>query len=122
MGTLLLASRDLMLSSRTEGAARKLGLTLVMAHDESQIYMLCAEENGPVVLLVDLRLPGLDIYQLVAAVRAGEGGSVPILACGPHVHEARLAAARKAGCDWVVTRGQLDRDLESLLQRAVASD
>jgi len=121
MKTLLLASRDLMLCSRAEGAARKLGLTLVTAHDASKICTLCAEEEGPVVLLVDLRLPGLDVQQLVAAVRAGEGGSVPILACGPHVHEVRLAAAREAGCDLVVTRGQFDRDLESLLQPLVAS-
>ncbi len=120
MEKLLLASGDLMLCSRVEGAARKLGLTLVTALEESKICAICAEEKRPAVLLVDLRLPGLDVQQLVAAVRAGEGGSVPILAFGPHVHEMRLAAAREAGCDLVVTRGQLDRDLESFLQQLTA--
>jgi hypothetical protein len=55
---------------------------------------------------------------VVAAARKGaseQNSPLAILAYGPHVHEDRLAAARAAGCDAVVSRGQLDREADSLL-------
>lgn len=44
-------------------------------------------------------------------------GTSPILAFGPHVHQARLEAAKKAGCRWVMTRGQLHREADRFFQQ-----
>ena len=102
---LLLLSQDLMLTARTEGVARKLGMTVVTRRDLS-----AADWDSCRLLVVDLSLPGLDIPNVV------KQAVVPVIACGPHVHEARLADARQAGCDLVVSRGQWDRDAERLCQ------
>ena len=38
-----------------------------------------------------------------------------IAAFGPHVQEGRLATARTAGCDQVLTRGQLNSQIDQLM-------
>jgi len=115
---LVLFSRDLILASSVEGAARQNGLTVAQVAELSQAVAACAEDAS--LLLVDLRLPGLDTADLVRQVREICTARVPIVACGPHVHEARLAQAREAGCDLVVTRGQLDRDMQNIFQKLIA--
>jgi len=112
---LLLLSQDLMISARVTGAARQHGLRVITVTDHNNAIVAAADENSR-ILLVDLRLPGLNIGALVGAVRDCREEHLPIVACGPHVHEARLAAAREAGCDAVVTRGQFDREAEAILK------
>ena len=113
---LVLLSRDLMLAARVEGAARQSGLTVVTAADESAAIAAAKDANCRIVL-VDLRHPGLQVSPLVKALRRSDSQQLPIVACGPHVHEVRLEEARAAGCDEVVTRGQFDREAESILLR-----
>ena len=110
---LLLLSQDLMLTARTEGVARRLGLTLV-----SQCNLVAAELDACQLIVIDLTLPGLDPNSIVEQVRPVQ---IPIVACAPHVHEARLSQAREAGCDLVVSRGQWDRDAEKLCQELLAN-
>ena len=117
----LLLSRDLMLLSRTQGAANKLGLTLGNANDAAQAIE-AAQAGECRGVIIDLRLPGLNIGELVPQLRATRDQELAIIACGPHVHEASLMAAREAGCDVVATRGQFDRDAETLLQHFVDAD
>jgi hypothetical protein len=38
-----------------------------------------------------------------------------VVAFGPHVHEERLAAARNAGCDEVVSRGEFFARLDAIV-------
>jgi len=111
---LILLSQDLMISARIAGAARQQGLTVITVTDHDAT-VVAAREDESHLLFVDLRLPGLRLSPLVTAVRGCREMHLPILACGPHVHEANLAAAREAGCDAVVTRGQFDREAEQLL-------
>ncbi len=113
---LLLLSNDLMIGSCVEGAARQHGLTMVTVRDQ-QSAVDAASVGDCRVLIVDLRLPGLSVGDLVESVKE----HLTIVACAPHVHEERLAAARDAGCDAVVTRGQLDRGLGELLEKLLAS-
>jgi len=114
---LLLLSHDLMIVARVEGAARKLGLTMVTVRDQ-QAAIDAASDGDSQVLIVDLRLPDLSLEDLVEAVAVQAG--TPIVACAPHVHKANLSAAREAGCDAVVTRGELDRGLETILGELLA--
>lgn len=116
MSKLVLVSGDLMLASRVEGAARQCGLTMVTVAGQVPAVSASAEECQAV--LIDLRTSGLDVAELVEALRKQSDG-LTIIACGPHVHEQRLDGARRAGCDLVVTRGQLDREAEAIFQRIV---
>jgi nitrogen regulatory protein P-II 1 len=57
-------------------------------------------------VIVDLTLAGIDPGELAARLHADPGNDPELIAVGPHVHQARLDAARAAG--WrVLTRGQL---------------
>ena len=111
---LVLLSRDLMLTSRVDGVANQKGYTISHVADSASAISAVADDDCQ-LLLVDLQLPGLDILTLVEQVRGTKGSEVRIVACGPHVHENRLAAARQAGCDLVVTRGQFDREADTIL-------
>jgi len=111
---IVLLSRDLMLTSRIDGVASQKGYAVSHAADQASAVAAVADEECQ-LLFVDLQLPGLDIVALVSQVRETRGSRVQIIACGPHVHEQRLAAARQAGCDHVVTRGQLDREADTIL-------
>ncbi len=103
---LLLLSQDLMLTARTEGLARKLGLAL-----NSQSNLANAELDACGLIVIDLTLTGLNIKEIVEQANAFQ---IPVIACAPHVHEARLQQARDANCNLVVSRGQWDREAENL--------
>lgn len=109
---LVVFSRDLMLASSLEGAARKVGLELSTCSAQEAAVSAAMEEDCR-FLLLDLGVPGLELSQLVQEIRAATD-QVQIIAFGPHVHEQRLTEAEQAGCDQVVTRGQLHREAEAI--------
>lgn len=115
--SIVLLSRDLMLVSRTQGAANSLQMTLECASDAERAIDLATSPACRAVV-IDLRTPNLDVAELVAKIRDLDH-DVPVIACSPHVHEASLTAARNAGCDVVATRGQFDRDAESILREVL---
>lgn len=117
----VLLSRDLMLQSRAEGAARKLGLALRIANTTA-VALESVRDEGCRGIVIDLRFPQLDVGNLLPQLRSAGADNFCIVACGPHVHETSLHAARDAGCDLVATRGQFDRDAEEILRRFIADD
>lgn len=92
-----------------------LGQAVRSVAGESLAVELCKGE-GANTLLVDLSLSSLDVASLVAQLRSGDGSGTRVIAFGPHVHEQRLTAAREAGCDLVVSRGQFFSQLETILK------
>jgi len=66
--------------------------------------------------ILDLSMASLDPAEAVRRLQGAQRG-VPILAFGPHVHEGRLAAAREAGADEVMSRGAFDAQMDNLLRR-----
>jgi DNA-binding response OmpR family regulator len=115
----VLVSRDLMLQSRLGSAARNVGIEYLTANDAAKAIQLAADETCRGVV-IDLKEPSLNIVELVANLRAARGHGFLIAACGPHVQEAALEAARSAGCDVVATRGQFERDAEAILHACVS--
>ena len=106
-------TQDLMFSSRASGAAERLGVELVAVATAAAALEKCEAEPVRLVL-IDLTLPGLDLATLAAQLKASP--STPKLcAYAPHVHENRLDAARQAGCDQVLTRGQFNAQLDAIL-------
>jgi CheY-like chemotaxis protein len=112
---IVLLTGDLMVVSRVGGAAMGPGVEMVTASSTQQAAELC-DDAGARLLVVDLSMPMLDVSALVRQVKSNGSGGPTIVAFGPHVHEDRLAAARAAGCDQVVSRGQFLGQLGSLLQ------
>jgi CheY-like chemotaxis protein len=112
----VLLSTDLMVASRVQGAATASGSSLTTASDGAQAVDQCRDTESA-TLLVDLALPALDVSSMVSELQASGSRPLRIIAFGPHVHEEKLAAARQAGCDVVVSRGQFFSQVESLLNR-----
>ena len=113
--TVVLLSSDLAVLSRVEGAATRLGQMVRSASGESQAVEFCKAEDAN-TLVIDLSMPSIDLASLVHQLKSAEGSKTRVVAFGPHVHEQRLAAAREAGCDLVVSRGQFFSQLESILK------
>ena len=111
-----LLSRDLMFSSQVGGPARAANLELCSAATVDQIAS--STERSDVVIL-DLSFPFADLSADIAAILAAESPPKSIVAIGPHVHEEKLDAARRAGC-LVLSKGQASRELASVLQQIVA--
>jgi DNA-binding response OmpR family regulator len=114
--TVVLLSSDLSVLSPVEAATARLGKKVRMARDASQTFDN-SDDDQPELLIIDLSWPSLDdIGSVVKEWRAMHSEGQRIIAFGPHVHENRLAAARDAGCDLVVSRGQFMAQLETLLK------
>jgi DNA-binding response OmpR family regulator len=112
--TVVLLSSDLAVLSRVEGAARRADQAVRQAASGAQAAGICANENVRLVV-VDLSTPSLEIAAVIHQLRNEPSSAPRVIAFGPHVHEQRLAEARDAGCDLVVTRGQFFSQLDSLL-------
>jgi DNA-binding response OmpR family regulator len=114
--TVILLTGDLTVVSRVEGAASRAGAATRAVSSESAAVELCVAEKAE-LLVVDLNAPSLDIKALIEQVKTVTTTPPHIIAFGPHVHEERLAAAREAGCDEVVSRGQFFTQIDKMLER-----
>lgn len=108
----LFVSGDLFIGSRVRGAIESGGWTLDVVASGAMAVERLQGDAGYRLALVDLETPGVRIGELMAA---RSGNEPAVIAYGPHVHEKRLEAAREAGCDQVLTRGQFDSLLPQLL-------
>jgi DNA-binding response OmpR family regulator len=118
--TVLLVTADLMTSSRISGLAHSLGVKLNVA---DSVDGVCANATAsvPKLAILDLASPLVDVSTLVPRLRA-LSPSPHIIAFGPHVHDEKLAAARTAGCDEVLTRGQFHAQTAEILSRFAARE
>lgn len=113
----LVAVRDLLLRSRIAEAAQRAGVPIRLAPRGVPLSQ-SARELGRGTALVDLSEPGvLDELRLVKA-----SGGVRVVGFLGHLETALAAAARAAGADEVLSRGQLVARLEDVLRAGAASD
>ena len=82
-----------------------------------QSLVTTAAESRPDLIILDLNLPGLQPREIVDDLRRLETPPRVILAPAPPVHESKLAAAKNAGCDMVLTQGSFHRDISAILDR-----
>ncbi len=115
--TVLFLTSDLVFSSRVAASASQMGATLRTVMAPAKLADEFAAHPDVSLLLIDLYMPGLDIAAVVVEARAAVSHSLGIVAYGPHVHEDRLGAAREAGCDEVLTRGQFNSQIDAVLSR-----
>jgi CheY-like chemotaxis protein len=107
---------DLLFSSRVTSAAAACGLSLSVVADQSELLAQVATGEVHLVLL-EFSMPGLDLLELVPQIRNHTPNAVCIIAFGPHVDVAGIAAARQAGCNAVYTRGQFSQQMAAILQK-----
>jgi CheY-like chemotaxis protein len=115
--SIVLLTNDLIVTSRVSGAAAKAGVEIAAVSSSAALVAECRRERASIVL-VDLNLPALDLEEIVNALESTGSDRPMLVAFGPHVHETRLAAAREAGCDEVLSRGQFFAQLDAILHRA----
>jgi DNA-binding NtrC family response regulator len=118
----VLLSGDLMGASRVEGAARLTGVGYRMVGNVDAVIDACAAT--PVSLVaVDLSTAGIDVAALVERLKNRTESVPTVVAYGPHVHEAVLQMAKKAGCDVVLSRGQFMSQVDAILaEHATAAE
>lgn len=115
--TALLVTTDLMATSTAHGAAAQAGVELQTV---SPGAALDAASQATRFVALDLTAKVPDLAAWAASVRS-VAPHATLLAYGPHVHEARLEAARQSGFDLVVSRGQFHRQMADLLRTYAAS-
>lgn len=106
----VLYSTDLMLLSSVSGAAAMLGLGFRSVRAVSEV-VVHVDVPG-LILCVDLA-SSVDLAELSGV--CGDAVLGRAIAFGPHVHVARLDAARACGFGQVVSRGQFALQLTQLL-------
>ena len=114
--SILLITSDLGCMSSVAGAAARTGAQLRTALGAASIDEKLAEAS-PALVVVDLSMPGVKPAELIPSLRARLPEQARILAFGSHVHTALLAAAREAGCDVVVSRGEFHARMDDFLRQ-----
>lgn len=114
----LLITTDLMATSSAEGDARRVGVELSIVAPGRAVESATATTR---LAAIDLTAPISDLPALIEGLRTAAPG-VKLVAYGPHVHEARLQAARDAGCDLVISRGQFHKGFAELLKRYASAE
>jgi CheY-like chemotaxis protein len=117
---ILLLTGDLVTQSRVEAAAARCGVSLQTVSDSAGLLAKYDELPAQLVV-VDLTLPSVDVSATVTQLKLRRESLLTIIAFGPHVHEARLAAAEQAGCDEVLSRGQFFAQLDAIVARFAAA-
>ncbi len=104
---------DLAMQSQAAAAAQRAGTELDVALTADALIAK-AEATGPMLVILDLSHPGLDVAATLARLKPLLSEGAVTIAFGPHVHRERLEAARAAGCDRVLSRGEFHARMEEL--------
>lgn len=113
-------TNDLMFSSRVAGAAKAAGVDVRVVGSVASLLDSLSNEGIRLVIL-DLTLPSLDPTTVLPEIRSA-AANVSVIAYGPHVHEQKLAAAKDAGCDQVLSKGQFSSSITNLIDQIANSD
>ena len=112
--TVILVTHDLAVISQVDAAVARIGAVARAVSSVADAAQRCVEERAGLIV-IDLGMPSLDVKTLVERVKAATTTPPRFVAFGPHVHGERLAAARDAGCDAVISRGQFFAQLDAVL-------
>jgi DNA-binding NarL/FixJ family response regulator len=109
----LVAIHDMMFSSKVTAAlGGKKVLWLPRGNKVAEQVALVKPE----VLLIDLAAPALDSVNAIRAIKASDQRGTVVIGYVDHTREDVMQAARDAGCDQVLSKGEFARRLPELLQ------
>jgi DNA-binding NarL/FixJ family response regulator len=112
--TIVLFTNDLMFQSRIESVVRGAGNRLVVVRNWEAIESRFDSEQSPECVVFDLSFRGLDLSDAVNYLRLHHPAS-KLIAYGPHVDTDLLKQASDLGIEEVMTRGQFDRNMSTVL-------
>lgn len=105
---------DLFFGSKLSGVARQRGIAVQFA--TTRTALLEAAKSCPHLVVADLDAPALDAIGVAREICEGSAARPPrMIAYGSHVRADRLAAARLAGFDEVLTKGALAARVSEIL-------
>ncbi|HEX6288881.1 MAG TPA: hypothetical protein VFZ66_06800 [Herpetosiphonaceae bacterium] len=119
MQPLLLLIPDLFFSVKVADTARALGYQTRDVANADALVAAAREGTAGVVLDTQERSDWQSAVRVLKSDPAT--AQVPVLAFGSHVDVAASRAAVAAGCDRLVTRGKLSRELPDLLQSLIGA-
>jgi DNA-binding NarL/FixJ family response regulator len=103
------------MQSQVSAAAARANVALTVLGSAEALVAEAATAQ-PWLIVLDLSHPGLETAALAARLFEAVP-SVTLVAFGPHVHVGRLEAARQAGCQMVVSRGEFHARMEQILKQ-----
>lgn len=109
-------TNDLMFGSSVGNVAAQMEKRLRVFSSMNEL-LKAAPAESPALLLIDLATSGVDVAKAVAWAKSVSATPPEIIAYGPHVHADKLAAAKQAGCDEVLTRGQFHSQMAEIIAR-----
>ena len=112
--SILYLTQDLLFSSRVTGLARQAGIPVTVVGSLEQLKEKLSESTRGVLIDLEHRAAG-DLPAILELLR-----TVPsqprTIAYGPHVKTQLLENARTAGVAAVLSRGEFDKQIGTLLQ------
>lgn len=113
--SIVLVTKDLFFVPTFRTAAEKLGAYLVVALSGDSDKLTGLSDTEVSAWIVDLSsVPVESVPSLVDSL-AGQFPHAHRVAFGPHVQTQRLAAAEQAGCQQVLSRGQISSQIDRLM-------
>jgi len=111
----LVAIHDLMFSSKVTAAlgGKKVNWLPRGSNVVEQVAL-----TKPDVLLIDLAAPALDAVNAIRAIKASDQKATIVVGYVDHTRAEVMEAARAAGCDQVLSKGEFARRLPEFLQGA----
>ena len=110
---ILAAIHDLMFSSKVTANAQ--GRPIEWLKRGTRVVDQVAASK-PDVLLIDLASPQLDAVNAIREIKAGDCKGTTVIGYVDHTREDVIEAARAAGCDHVMSKGEFARKLPELLE------
>ncbi len=116
MGKKVLAViEDLFFTSKITAAASQLGTEIRCARSGPQALEI-ARQQRPTLIILDLNAAGCAPLELLSQLKASpELKEIPVLGFVSHQQTSLIREALQAGCDRVLARSVLVRDLPQLL-------
>ena len=105
---------DIFFSAKIGETAKHVGAAVEFARSESE---LLGKTSDPAALIVvDLNAAGIDTVSMVAKLRAMPAlDGTPLIGFVRHEMSELIAAARRAGCDQVLSRNAFSKNLPQIL-------
>ena len=116
--TILLHCADLMYASRitsVTSVTTEIEDDVRVVPDTGALEASLAKHDDVRIVLIDLQLAGDHLVELAQKIRE-RFANAKLIGFGPHVQKERLTAAKQAGLNDVVTRGQLVQQTTQILR------
>jgi CheY-like chemotaxis protein len=111
---------NLMFTGTVAAGLSRLGLVAEVIGSPSGVVERLAA-SPPAVILINLSSDRLQPLELIRSIKAEQLlAGVPVIGYTGHTEQARIAAAREAGCDRVAANSAITGDLRAVLSQVLA--